>query len=264
MEGSQMAKTLMLYFSLTLIAVNVTVTAKAADPALVLYFPLDEGQGDIVKDLSQNGNNGELEDSPKWVEGKFGKALEFGEGSRVHIPASDSLHCDILKDEFTLTAWVKPTLTGDQWQQVWRSIDENDSSPHTLFVNTGGFFSWRGRAGGQWAERCVTPGGMVKADEWTHVAVIGDKKDFRIYINGEEAGTAPFVELDGGMAEFYLGFDGRQWNERFSGIIDEFCILTRALTADEVKAGAETMMQLLSVRSAGKLAATWGHIRRNQ
>jgi len=255
-----MAKTLMFCFLLILIV----VTAEAADPALVIYLPLDEGQGDTVEDLSQNGNNGELEDGPKWVDGKFGKALEFSEGNRVHISASDSLNCDILKSEFTLTAWVKPTLTGDQWQQLWRSIDENDSSPHTLFVNTGGFFSWRGRVGGQWAERCVTPGGMVNADEWTHVAVVGDKKDFKIYINGEEAGTAPFAELDGGMADFYLGFDNREWSERFSGVIDEFCIFTRALTADEIKAGAEgTMMQLLSVWPAGKLAATWGYVKRN-
>ena len=164
-----MTKTLLFCFLLMLIV----VTAKA-DPALVLYFPMDNGQGDTVEDFSQNGNNGELEDGPKWVEGKEGKALEFSVGSRVHIPASDSLHCDIFKDDFTLTAWVKPTLTGDEWQQVWRSIDSNDASPHTLFLNTGGFFSWRGHVGGQWAERCVSPGGMVNADEWTHLAVVGD------------------------------------------------------------------------------------------
>ena len=45
-----------------------------------LWF-LDEGQGDVAKDSSGNGNDGTLEGNPKWVNGKFGKALSFDGGA---------------------------------------------------------------------------------------------------------------------------------------------------------------------------------------
>ena len=52
---------------------------------LVLYHPYDEGKGDKAEDLSGNKHEGVI-DNPKWVNGKFGKALEFGgEGSDVFV-----------------------------------------------------------------------------------------------------------------------------------------------------------------------------------
>jgi hypothetical protein len=79
---------------------------------------------------------------------------------------------------------------------------------------------------------------------------------------GEEAATSPFVEMDGGIADYYLGFDDREWDEWFTGAIDEVYILTRAMTADEIKVALDgPMMQIISVRPAGKLAAMWGHVK---
>ena len=37
----------------------------------------DEGSGDSTKDMSSKGNHAKLTEGPKWVSGKFGKALEF-------------------------------------------------------------------------------------------------------------------------------------------------------------------------------------------
>ena len=37
----------------------------------------DEGKGEVAKDSSANGNDGELIGGPKWVKGKFGQGLEF-------------------------------------------------------------------------------------------------------------------------------------------------------------------------------------------
>ena len=39
---------------------------------------LDEGKGDVIKDSSPNKYDGELTGG-KWVEGKFGQAIEFTE-----------------------------------------------------------------------------------------------------------------------------------------------------------------------------------------
>ena len=37
----------------------------------------DEGSGDSAKDISSKGNHAKLTKNPKWISGKFGKALEF-------------------------------------------------------------------------------------------------------------------------------------------------------------------------------------------
>jgi len=251
-----MAKTLLCCLSLMLII----AVAEAADPSIVLYLPMDEGQGDDTADLSGNGNDGLLEEGPEWIPGKFGKALEFDAGSRVYISASDSMHGDIFMDNFTLLAWIMPTLTGDTWQHVWRSVNgTEDATQCTLFLNTGGFLSWRGRVADAWGERCVTPGGMIPADEWTHMAVVSDGSEWKIYLDGAEAGSSEYEELDGDITDFYLGFDGRQWDERYTGAIDEVYLLTRALSAVEVMnamAGID-----MSVQPAGKLAGTWGALK---
>ncbi len=218
------------------------------EPSLALYLPLDEGQGSTVKDFSHNGNNGILIDSPQWVNGRPGKALEFSAGSRVHIPAYGSLHSNIFRYAFTVTAWVKPTLTGDVWQLIWRSVDQADVPQDSLLVNTSGRLSWRGRVGGQWGVRCETADGAVNAYEWTHIAVVGDRLNFRIYINGNEAAISPFVEQDGGIKDFYLGSDGVFLSETYSGTIDEIRVFTRALTADEIEAAVQ--LRELSITSA--------------
>lgn len=251
-----MVKSLLFCFLLTL----AFITVEAASPTMVLYLPMNEGQGDTAADLSGNGNSGALEDGPNWVQGKFGQALEFNEGSRIHILASDSLHGDIFKDDFTLAAWVKPNMTGDTWQHVWRSVDENDATQCSMFLNTTGFFSWRGRVAEAWGERVGTPEGTVNANEWVHMTLVSDKINYTIYLNGVEAASTPFEEMDGGITDYYMGFDGRQWNERFSGAIDEVYFFNAATSADkigDIMAGAVT-----SVQPVSKIALTWGSIKR--
>jgi len=218
----------------------VTVAAEAADPTVVLYLPLDEGQGSKATDLSGYGNHGVLEEGPEWITGKFNRALEFDEGSRVYIPASDSLHGDIFKGDFTLLAWIMPAVAGDTWQHVWRSVDGDDGTQCTLFFNTGGFLSWRGRVADAWGERCATPDGLITGDDWTHIAVVSDGIDYKMYIDGEEAASVAYEEMDGDIVDFYLGFDGREWDEQVKNAMS----------------GID-----LSVQPAGKLAGTWGALK---
>jgi hypothetical protein len=56
--------------------------------------------------LSGNGNHGKIF-APKWVEGKYGSALEFdgsgGNADYVKIPGSDSLS---ITEAITMEAWV--------------------------------------------------------------------------------------------------------------------------------------------------------------
>ena len=63
----------------------------------------DEGKGKVAKDLSKEGNDGELVKNPTWVKGKFGQALEFN-GKDNCVQTGEKL-LDNLK-EFTILLWV--------------------------------------------------------------------------------------------------------------------------------------------------------------
>ena len=66
----------------------------------------DEGSGNVAKDSSGNKNDGKLVENPKWVNGKFGKALEFdGAGSYVDCGDDESLNIPT-GDSVTMCAWV--------------------------------------------------------------------------------------------------------------------------------------------------------------
>lgn len=86
----------------------------SVDDAIVIWL-FDEGKGGVAKDSSPNGNDGELIAEPKWVEGKFGGALEFdGGGTSVETEADDKLTGFKLgaKTDFTACAWFKTDRDG--------------------------------------------------------------------------------------------------------------------------------------------------------
>ena len=73
-----------------LIAINLIFTGQnfaEIDPASIIgVWLFDEGKGDAAKDYSPNGNDGTLNEGPKWVDGQFEKALEFdGKDDYVQI-----------------------------------------------------------------------------------------------------------------------------------------------------------------------------------
>ena len=210
-----------------------------ASAALVGQWKLDEGGGTTAADGSGNGNDGTLEDDPTVVVGQFGQALEF-ENNRVGIPASDSLTADLFQGSFTLSAWINPKRAGDTWQQIFRSIREDDTSNDTLFLNNDGRLSWRGRVGAAWAGgMCETAGNVVPADQWTHLAVTGDGTNFRIYVNGELSQESAFQTTDGTNATYYIGGDPQWTDESYSGMIDDMRIYDHVLGEDDVRASME-------------------------
>jgi hypothetical protein len=209
--------------------------APVTNAGLVGWWQLDEGTGTTTKDASGNGNDGTLQGNPTVVDGPFGKALAFA-NQRVAIPASKSLAADLFKGPFTVTAWINPKRTGNTWQQVFRAWRVAGNSNDTLFINNDGRLSWRGLVNGAWAGgMCETAAGVVPADQWTHVAVTGDKTNFRIYVNAALSQTSAWQTTDGTNATYYLGGDPGTAGESYSGMIDEVRLYDEALTVEKIK-----------------------------
>ncbi len=223
----------MIYLAAVVLVLGLVSNVSAE---LVGQWKLDDGAGTTALDATGNGNIGTLEDDPTVVDGQFGPALAF-EDSRVAIPASDSLTADMFQGSFTLSAWINPKRTGDTWQQIFRSIREDDTSNDTLFLNNDGRLSWRGRVGAAWAGgMCETAPNVVPADQWTHFAVTGDGTNFRIYVNGALSQESAFQTTDGTNATYYIGGDPTWIDESYTGIIDDVRIYNVALSAEEIEA----------------------------
>lgn len=230
----------------------------AAPEGLVSAWLLDEGDGDIARDASGNGHDGEVRNA-NWVEGKFGNALEFGPAdSAVVIPHSD----DFTLEFFTVTGWVKCEDQG-AWQTIMTKTGEDEAAQprnYGIFVvpNDGGIhFSLQGGNTKIDSQEKVTDG------EW-HLVVMTRDEDgtLRGYIDGvnvvEGGSDVPGVNDE----DVSIGAGGGGVRYWLIGSVDEVAIFDRALSEAEINGLMEGGLALvLAVNSSEKLTATWGKIR---
>lgn len=225
------------------------------DKSLVLYLSFDEGQGGDAKDGSVHGHDGELIQNPKWVDGQFGKALEFDgtKGQHVMVPINDTLQ---LTEQFSIAFWVKRgdaqirewnymvTAGTLKWASIFRDVDKN-----TYFWST---------AGGAWAQKAITDD--IQPEDWVHLAVTHDtKSEVVIYNDGKKAGGGakpPVVDEIDGSVMVGARHPGQEF---FTGIIDEVFLFNRIITEEEINELKDG--EFLPVEPAGKLATTWGSVK---
>jgi len=191
-------------------------------PGSVGYWSFDEGGGDKAFDGSGNGNDGTLNnmDDNDWVDGRFGKALEF-DGDDDSVGTSDI----DLSGDFTIEAWIKPeTLAGAN-----RHIVVKGSSYY--FYWDMGTLEWIGTYDGAWTAKARW--GSTTTGEWMHIVGVDNGTNLTLYVNGTEVDSAPSGSVGSNdkitYIGAYLGIGGP-----FNGIIDEVSIYNRALTPYEV------------------------------
>jgi len=237
----------------------------AVDKASILGIWLfDEQQGDVAVDSSGNGRDGEIQGNAKRVEGEFGGALSFpGQGdSEVIIPHDDGLNVK----EFSITAWVKPAVTGQQFQVIVTKGSEATTYGYYLILyasppqfNIAGFTP----APQDWKEAFGTTD--VRDDQWHHLAGTYDKESVKFYRDGELEGELA-VSSDPDVVDTPLAIGAQHdgvWP--IQGIIDDVGLFSVGLTEDEVKdimsKGLAEVTGVLPVSSAGKSATAWGKIK---
>ena len=215
----------------------------------------DDGQGDVAKDSSAAGNDGTLESSPEWIDGKFGKALKFN--GRDNCVQTGQKLLDSLQ-EFTIVTWINTdSLVGSRIGLV----GQNDS-PEFGIDPIGRIFLW-------------TPVSSVghpyahPDDEWHHVAAVADNEGLKVYVDGDVAagGSAG----NHGSSAFNVNIGGCGiWDATgnwFSGAMDEVAIFHSALNADDILEVMDGFGELLggqAVEPGGKLTVMWGQIKLNR
>ncbi|MBD3181974.1 hypothetical protein GF312_06770 [Candidatus Poribacteria bacterium] len=227
----------------------------------------DEGSGNIAKDSSGNQNDGELVENPAWVDGKYGKALEFdGEASYVNCGDDKSLNIPT-GGAVTMCVLVKSNVGSiASWQAV---MAKRDGASYSYGINfmAGAFQIYTSGASGVQGFAYDLP-----AEEWVSICGTMSENPTELYVDGELFGT---VGPGGGVsaveanpltiAESFGAAEAFGNAEIFNGIIDEVAVFDVVLNEDDIKdiatRGLGAATGLAAVDSAGKIATFWGNIK---
>lgn len=240
----------------------IALTSSPAFAAGKMYaaYSFDEGSGATAKDSSGNGFNGTISGA-KWVNGKYGKALEFnGDGDHVLIAYNEKQNVK----KISISAWVNPAGWNPELNAIAQKWDDggNKRQYALTFYKEKEWWYCSG-TGKSWP---ATGGATVfPVGTWTHVVGTYDGAKLRTYVNGVAAGTLDMAEgLFASDTPMLIGGYGPKTpvvygtNRHFKGIIDDVRFYDDALTDAEVKtAMAAGLGSATAVEPSGKLATTW-------
>lgn len=215
---------------------GLIILAIAAVPSLgqidvenaVGLWLFDEGQGEVVNDLSGNENHGTFNSTPEWAEGVFGGAINCATGGHILIKDSDSLD---LTEAWTLTLWVKINPPMERWQTILNKRFDTETN-YVIRLNDGGGWEVMVNNGG-WVR--VRDSSQAKGGEWVHLAGVYNGTDtLSLFVDGEQvasrSGVAPppanNIDLRLGS---YAGSGGG-----IDGMLDETAIFNVALEAEDI------------------------------
>jgi hypothetical protein len=219
-----------------------TGTASAAtgfryrpDADTLALWHMDEGKGEVI---DESGNAvealiegvGAWDNNEDWDAGATGGSSFSFDGSTMIAIASD---VEVVQpDIITVEAWVYPTAL-DGWKLICAHWGGAIVGSYHLGVEAGTPKFHINTGGGTFFAPALD---QLELDAWTHVAGTYDGSDVRIYIDGEEAGSASANgDLESGSPDHDVIIGGKASREfPWNGLLDEVRISGIARDADEL------------------------------
>ena len=252
-------------FSLVLLVLLASITPLTQalnDPALMLYFTFDEGNGGETTGESENKIKGTLKGKAKFVkDGKYGGAVLLEDAdSQIIVPSVSQL--DITKT-ITMEAWIFPTEKQNDSNILGRRTAGNAGGyciQWSGFGKNSKVETWIGLPGWQGTrnKQKIEP----ELNQWHHIAVTYDGKVISQYVDGKLDATTEFAaKIASQDVEFHIG-KAQTGLPSMIGKIDEVAIYERALTQDEVKTDMKkVLVGTTAVDPTSKLATTWASLK---
>lgn len=251
-----------------LIVINLVLIgiseAKLDMAGVVGVWLLNEGEGVIVRDSSENGNHGEFMGNPKWVDGKIATALEFDGDDRVDCGDIEAI------DGFTgltVMAWCRWDGKVNGLTSAARVISKQDPNKGdkgpfslgsgwrahklTLWINSG---AWAG-------VHSIT---SIDDGRWHHVTGVYDGNHLKVYVDGLEEGKNKIGKVIGGSTPEHVAIGSDGFGREFwQGVIDEVALFNVALTDKDVKQFMNEGLSslVMAVSASGKLVDTWSNLK---
>ncbi|MBT3265756.1 LamG domain-containing protein [Candidatus Poribacteria bacterium] len=239
--------------------------AHAQTDGLLVYMSFDDGGGDVATNTA--GDDGALMESPAWVAGKIGGALELdGTTNYVEIPIDISPQAPGNGGQLSIAAWVNvlETATDGHGQTrqpiVMKGGDSEWEYALYIYDDFGAGMSVWDCAGSGVSEPSAPA--AVPQGEWHHVAGTFDIGDgVRVYVDAVEvAAAAPNggEPCDGStLPRVGSRVDGQFLN----AIVDEVAMWDRVLSEAEIQENMDGSLGT-PVEPQGKLATSWSLVKR--
>ena len=213
-----------------------------ADDDLVAYYSFDS-IGSVVADGSGNGYDGTVNGTITAVAGgKRNGAGQFASTAFLDMDGPNIADADIPTSGFTLAAWCNVEDTGSQ-HAIFNARSADDTFLiHPEIRPSNGDYRLTLRGNGSTKIGDINAGTPV-IGEWVHYCATYNKSTsgMTLYINGQSVGNVAVGALenaidmagdwDNGARVGYNVDDARP----FTGLMDEFYIFKRALSAVEVQ-----------------------------
>ena len=210
------------------------------------WWPMYEGSGQTVHDLSGKGNHGTLgstpgvdANDPTWIKGwLFGSALRFDGNDFVRIPDDAALS----PQNLTVSTWVRATATPGQFKYVLgkgaRGCDTASYGLYTAY--TGGLrFYIYDTTGHERYSGDVDPATLWNG-KWHHVAGTWDGTTAKLFVDGKliPGSTATGGTIDYGSTSTTTGDTGignflGSCDLFYTGDVDDVAIFNQALPVDK-------------------------------
>ncbi|MDP6748399.1 MAG: LamG domain-containing protein [Candidatus Poribacteria bacterium] len=245
--------------------------AQISKKGLMIHYSFEKStiKGKDIKDLSGNKNDGLIKGKQKTVKGRVGDGMEFAGAAPDYIAVRKRHYAKADIEEITLVAWVKAPSRGmiaswdrSEFFRFGVGDDLLGNLDYIAFDTCCGIHDWHGKT-------------KVTDDKWHHAVISFDGKNKRIYIDGklDAEVKSPHKVMGKAITRYgYIGigseagaFDaatGPNW--AFKGIMDEFFLYHRALTAKEVVHLATGPANPFTVGAKAKLAVSWAQIKDEQ
>src|SRR6185437_178974 len=233
--------------------VDLHVPAGPAQPPAPDSSRLTEGLSGTWALDGAGPNLGTLAGKAEYQDSPLGKALAFdGEPDSLTIPRADSMN--VGTGDFTASLWVRPSLLrqGGLISLAPATKDAGTESTQYSPFSHGWYLEIDNRGGVRLqtaGEDTRTAGSLatagpnaLRANTWQHVAIVvhrGGLNSTKIYVNGSLAakGDVAPVNLDNPQADLVFGRTPQ--GKQFRGMLHDFRLYKRALTAAEIQALVE-------------------------
>lgn len=196
------------------------------------WWRLNESSGTSAADVSGNQKPGTASGAT-WAAGKDGNALQFdGTNDTVFVGNGAALTGTT---DFTLGAWVKVN-PGSPLGTVIQQREPGASGfigEYMLTVNANGtvnFFLY-GSGGYQFD---LTSAATVNDGQWHYLSAVRSGANGYLLIDGTQAATGSGTVQSLNALAVTIGYDHRDTNKHFTGLIDDVRVYSRALSAGEV------------------------------